>query len=414
MNAILSGLWVSDALYIHLKNVPIPRDLDSFMKGDAVSKVAIGGFVGVSAILSVKILNAAFGTDPLGRTTEILTKFSVQEKKRNIQVDSVIDTYNNLHDDKVVDLDKRNSSYTTLVNSYYELATLFYEWGWGQSFHFAYQLRGESFKEAIARHEYFLAGRLGVNQNSQVLDVGCGVGGPMRNIARFTRANVTGVTLNEYQVIRGNELNAAAGLKDCAKSVQADFMKIPFADNHFDGVYAIEATCHAPRREDVYGEIFRVLKPGQFFACYEWCLTPKYDKNNELHRLIKKKIEEGDGLPDMTTEQSCVDALKAVGFEVVEARDMALDTLYGSGSPWWLPLHPSWNPLSFRFQLSPIGKWITRNLLWLMEGLWLAPKGTYKVQEMLQQGAWGCERGGYTGVFTPMFLMVARKPLNSK
>jgi hypothetical protein len=67
-------------------------------------------------------------------------------------------------------------------------------------------------------------------------------------------------------------------------------------------------------------------------------------------------------------------------------------------------------------------------MLWVMEGLWyvfyiysghtsfslsfyrLAPKGTYKVQEMLQQGAWGCERGGYFGIFTPMYLMVARKP----
>ena len=54
-------------------------------------------------------------------------------------------------------------SYQTLVNSYYELATLFYEWGWGQSFHFAYQLLGEKFQEAIRRHEYYLAGRLGVS-----------------------------------------------------------------------------------------------------------------------------------------------------------------------------------------------------------------------------------------------------------
>ena len=93
-------------------------------------------------------------------------------------------------------------------------------------------------------------------------------------------------------------------------------MKMPFENNSFDGVYAIEATCHAPRREAVYGEIFRVLKPGQIFACYEWCLTPKYDPNNALHALIKKKIEEGDGLPDMARQQDCVDALVSVGFEV--------------------------------------------------------------------------------------------------
>ena len=137
------------------------------------------------------------------------------------------------------------------VNAYYELATLFYEWGWGQSFHFAYQLKGESFKSAIARHEYFLAGKLGVAAGDNILDVGCGIGGPMRNIAKFTRANVTGVTLNEYQVIRGNELNKSAGLLNenkksdlngSALSVQGNFMEMnAFDDNSFDGAYAIEA-----------------------------------------------------------------------------------------------------------------------------------------------------------------------------
>lgn len=29
-------------------------------------------------------------------------------------------------------------------------------------------------------------------------------------------------------------------------SMQGDFMKMPFPDNSFDAVYAIEATCHAP------------------------------------------------------------------------------------------------------------------------------------------------------------------------
>lgn len=118
-------------------------------------------------------------------------------------------------------------------------------------------------------------------------------------------------------MIRGNELNNAAGLQGKATSVQSDFMKMEkFPNNYFDGVYAIEATCHAPQREVVYGEIFRVLKPGQIFACYEWCLTPKYDASNEYHQLIKKKIEEGNGLPDMCSEEACVEALKSVGFEV--------------------------------------------------------------------------------------------------
>jgi sterol 24-C-methyltransferase len=160
----------------------------------------------------------------------------------------------------------------------------------------------------------------------------------------------------------------------------------------------------------VYGEIYRVLQPGRIFACYEWCLTPKYDANNTEHQLIKKKIEEGDGLPDMATEETVKNALVNVGFELLEARDMALDPRYG-GDPWYLPLYPSNNPFTFRFQMSPIGMSLTVYALTLLEAIGLAPKGTTKVQLMLQQGGWGCGQGGHTGVFTPMYLMVGRKPI---
>ena len=93
--------------------------------------------------------------------------------------------------------------------------------GWGQSFHFANKLAGESFSASIARHEYYLALRLGIKPNDLVLDCGCGIGGPLRNLGQFTEARITGVTLNQYQVNRGNVLCAEAGLADKCKLVQA-------------------------------------------------------------------------------------------------------------------------------------------------------------------------------------------------
>lgn len=419
-----AGVCAASTYYAMTEGIALPMTFEVLMASDLKTQIC-GTTVCISAIFSLLLLfNALTGVDPLGRTLELFGNFLGQEKKRDINVNSWIDGYNKLHDDKATGLENRNMSYEQLVNSYYELATLFYEWGWGQSFHFAYKMPFETFTSAIARHEYYLAGRLGVGAGDQVLDCGCGVGGPMRNITRFTRSNVTGITLNEYQVERGNKLNAQAGLlrntksktkgmtdEGSALSVQGNFMDLPFKDNSFDGVYAIEATCHAPEREGVYGEIYRVLKPGQIFATYEWCLTDKYDPESEYHRTIKKKIEEGDGLPDMAYTQDVVKSLENVGFDVVEARDMALDDIYG-GEPWWLPLYPSWNPFTFRFQMTWLGKFITRNLLWIFEGFWLVPSGTYKVQEMLQQGGWGCAYGGETGTFTPMWLMVARKPLD--
>ena len=178
--------------------------------------------------------------------------------------------------------------------------------------------------------------------NVKVLDVGCGIGGPMRNICKFTGADVTGLTLNQYQVDRGNELCRAdahfyngPGTKEeiRCRSVQGDFMKQPFADSSFDAAYAIEATCHAPNRLGCYSEIYRVLKPGSIFACYEWCLTDKYDPENPEHVLIKKQIEEGDGLPDIVSKQHCLKALEEAGFEILEERDLVLDDYGGWQDP---------------------------------------------------------------------------------
>jgi len=340
-------------------------------------------------------------------------KFSKQEESRSINVDNFIDGYNDLQDDSKTTGDKRNSSYSNLVNAYYELATLFYEWGWGQSFHFAYKRKGETFNQSIKRHEYYLAGKLGVNAGSKILDVGCGIGGPYRNIAPFLQSHVTGITLNEYQVNRGNELNRIYNLSDMCRSVQGDFHHLPFEDNSFDGVYAIEATCHAPVREDVFGEIFRVLKPGSKFAVYEWCLTDKYNPKDENHQYIKKKIEEGDGLPDMAHTSIVDKALENVGFVVEETRDCVEDSNEG-GEEWHLPLMPSFNIFSQRFQFTDIGMFIMTNLLYVMEKIQLAPKGTHKVQTMLQQGAIGLAKGGDTKIFTPMYLCVARKPVEEE
>jgi sterol 24-C-methyltransferase len=59
---------------------------------------------------------------------------------------------------------------------------------------------------------------------------------------------------------------AKAGLGDTCDFLKADFMKVDKPDNTYDAIYAIEATCHAPTKLGIYGEIFRLLKPGGYFA----------------------------------------------------------------------------------------------------------------------------------------------------
>ena len=78
--------------------------------------------------------------------------------------------------------------------------------------------------QGIARHEHYLATTIGITKDLKVLDVGCGVGGPARQIAKFTGCHVTGININEYQVDRATRYAENAGLSDQLRFVQGDFM----------------------------------------------------------------------------------------------------------------------------------------------------------------------------------------------
>ena len=105
---------------------------------------------------------------------------------------------------------------------------------------------------------------MGLKPGMRVLDVGCGVGGPAREIAQFTDATIVGINNNDFQIGRARKYTKRAGLENLVTYQKGDFMKLveQFGENSFDAVYAIEATVHAPSWEGVYGQILRILKPG--------------------------------------------------------------------------------------------------------------------------------------------------------
>lgn len=121
-------------------------------------------------------------------------------------------------------LQARQAEYATLTRQYYNLATDLYEYGWGQSFHFCRYTYGEPFYQAIARHEHYLAHCINIQRDMKVLDVGCGVGGPAREIAKFTGAHITGLNNNDYQIERASWYAKKEGLSEQLDFVKGDFM----------------------------------------------------------------------------------------------------------------------------------------------------------------------------------------------
>ena len=244
-----------------------------------------------------------------------------------------------------------------------------------------------------------------------MLDIGCGVGGPLRCIAEFSGAAVTGVNNNAYQISRGEALNAATGHHESCRFVKADFMKLrALGPGCYDAGYQIEATCHAPDLRGCLAEIFALIKPGGLYASYEWCLTPEYDESNEEHRRHKHDILLGNGLPDLRSTAECEQAMRDVGFEVVEAYDLAPR----SEVPWYDPIDATGRTFSLaHFRTSRFGRSVTHAAVWALETLHVAPKGTAAVSSFLVKGADALVAGGRQGIFTPMFFMLVRKPLNA-
>lgn len=321
---------------------------------------------------------------------------------------STVASYVQLHDeDAGGDVDQRRSSYTQLTRQYYDLVTDFYERGWGRSFHFAPRRKGETLRESILRHEHYVALRLGLTPGARVLDVGCGVGGPLCNIARFAGAQITGLNLNPHQVERARANIREAGLADRCSVVRGDYMELPLGDDSFDAAYDFEALVHAPDLQKALSQVRRVLRPGGRFVASDWCLTDAYDPDDPDHQRIKKGIEEGNALPDIPTIAEMGRALEGAGFVVHDLIDVAHAS--DPETPWYLPI--TRHDRSLRgVRLTGPGRVATRMLVRSLEGVGAAPTGSWSVAELLQKAADALAEAGERGIFTPLVIAVAEKP----
>ena len=186
-----------------------------------------------------------------------------------------------------------------------------------------------------------------------------------------------------------------------------------FPENSFDAVYAIEATVHAPSLEGIYSQIFRVLKPGGVFGVYEWLMTDKYDDTNEEHRKIRIGIEVGNGISNMEKIDVALKAMKAAGFELEVTEDLADRP---DPMPWYWPLsgelkyiNTVWD-LPTILRMTKIGRGVIHQFVGALEKVGFAPKGTQRAADNLAVGGDNLVLGGKQKLFTPMYLMVARKP----
>ena len=297
------------------------------------------------------------------------------------------------------------------VSEYYNLCSQFMVFGWSESLHFAPLSPRESLEESQVRHQRLMIDKLGLQEGMTVIDVGCGIGGPMRRVVQEAGVKVVGINNSDVQLDRARSLSAEAGIDHMIDYLACSFMDMSaIADNTMDRGYAIESTCHAPDKAGAFAEIYRVLKPGALLWGQEMCLTDAFDPDNKQHQVIKQELMRGIALKDIATFGEVNRDLEAAGFEVIEGIDRAVAE-NGPATPWYQPMDNRQGTLGSALRRIPAGRkliiWLTR----LTEKVGIFPKGSADIIELLDRTARAYVAGGRTGIFTPLYCFLARKPL---
>ncbi len=123
-------------------------------------------------------------------------------------------------------------------------------------------------------------------QSPKILDVGCGTGGNLEMLAKFGAAEGVDVSDEALEFCKSKGLRVHKGLAE----------RLPFADESFDVVTALDVVEHLD--DDIAGlkEMNRVLRTGGktliFVPAFMWLWGVQDDVSNHRIRYTKKQIVE--------------------------------------------------------------------------------------------------------------------------
>lgn len=164
--------------------------------------------------------------------------------------------------------------------------------------------------------------QLSISSDDHVLDVGCGIGGASRFVAKEFGCRVTGVDLTNEYVETGASLCDWLAMNARVSLVQGNVLDLNFPDAAFSKAFMLHVGMNIPNKFGLASEVLRVLKPGALFGIYD---IMKVGEEMVTFPVPWATGPEGSWL---ATPEEYKRALLEAGFEIIAERnrlDFALE-----------------------------------------------------------------------------------------
>jgi ubiquinone/menaquinone biosynthesis C-methylase UbiE len=191
--------------------------------------------------------------------------------------------------------------------------------------------------EALAPYDQFhgrgleatedAAARMPAHAGDHLLDVGSGLGGPARWLARRFGCRVTGIDLTPEFCAAARELTRRLRLDEQVHFEVGNALALPFADASFDGAYSMNVAMNIADKPALYREVGRVLRPGG------WLLLSEIARGSGSEPDFPLPWAATAASSFLATPQQTRATLEAAGFEVELAQSTREQALaYGARS----------------------------------------------------------------------------------
>lgn len=154
--------------------------------------------------------------------------------------------------------------------------------------------------------------KIKIEKGNIILDIGCGGGRTVNRLAHLASAGkVYGMDYSQDCVNWSTDYNKEFIAKEKVEIIKGSVEKIPFEDDKFDNIFAVETIYFWPNLAESFKEVRRVLKDtGKFIIINEMYSSESFKKrNDEWVTMADMKITKPEELKGI---------LEGAGFKNIE------------------------------------------------------------------------------------------------